>query len=159
LKTEQRLLWCIAGHIPSIVGAIPMATTNEVPALIGYYLSGSIPIGWTTILGLTSTNIAGSTKKITVACIQTTCYTAANIISPQTFQSKDAPRYLPAKISICILYFLITVDLCVIRWVAIRENRRRDRKKEELGDAHVLEQNHEFLDLTDRQNQEFRYAI
>jgi ACS family allantoate permease-like MFS transporter len=159
MKTEQRLLWCIAGHIPSIVGAILMATTNKVPALIGYYLSGSIPIGWTTILGLTSTNIAGSTKKITVACIQTICYTAANIISPQTFQSKDAPRYLPAKISICIPYFLITVDLCVIRWVAIRENRRRDRKKEKLGDAHVLEQNHEFLDLTDRQNQEFRYAI
>ncbi|KZM20092.1 Allantoate permease [Ascochyta rabiei] len=26
-----------------------------------------------------------------------------DIISPQTFQSKDAPRYLPAKISIVIL--------------------------------------------------------
>jgi ACS family allantoate permease-like MFS transporter len=159
MKTNQRLLCCIAGHIPSIVGAILMATTNKAPALVGYYLSGGIPIGWTTILGLTSTNVAGSTKKVTVACVQTIAYTVGNIISPQTFQSKDAPHYLPAKISIVILYFLITVDLCVIRWVAVRENRGRDAKKAELGDAYVVEKNHEFLDLTDRQNQEFRYAI
>ncbi|KAL1961664.1 hypothetical protein VTN77DRAFT_1339 [Rasamsonia byssochlamydoides] len=159
MKTNQRLFWCILGHIPSIVGAILMATTNRAPALVGYYLSGGVPIGWTTILGLTSTNIAGSTKKITVACIQTIGYTVGNIISPQTFQSKDAPRYLPAKIAICILYFLITIDLCVIRWIAVRENRRRDRQKEELGESYVVEQNHEFLDLTDRQNSEFRYVL
>ncbi|KAA8647812.1 hypothetical protein EYZ11_010428 [Aspergillus tanneri] len=158
-KTQQRLLWCILGHIPSIVGAILMATTDKAPALVGYYLSGGIPIGWTTILGLTSTNVAGSTKKITVSCIQTVAYTVGNIISPQTFQAKDAPEYLPAKISIVILYFLVTVDLCIIRWMFVRENRKRDQEKAALGDAYVVQQNHEFLDLTDRENREFRYAI
>jgi ACS family allantoate permease-like MFS transporter len=159
MKTQQRLFWCIMGHIPAIVGAILMATTGKVPALVGYYLSGGIPIGWTTILGLTSTNVAGSTKKITVSCIQTIAYTVGNIISPQTFQAKDAPKYLPAKISIVILYFLITIDLCLIRWLSIRENRRRDQEKEALGGASVLPENHEFLDLTDRENRDFRYAI
>ncbi|KAI9932518.1 hypothetical protein ASPWEDRAFT_100783 [Aspergillus wentii DTO 134E9] len=159
MKTNQRLLCCIAGHIPSIVGAILMATTNKAPALVGYYLTGGIPIGWTTILGLTSTNVAGSTKKITVSCIQTIAYTVGNIISPQTFQAKDAPGYLPAKISIVVLYFIITVDLGVIRWLAVRENRRRDEEREALGSAYAVEQNHEFLDLTDRENREFRYAI
>ncbi|KAI9745024.1 MAG: hypothetical protein M1818_001302 [Claussenomyces sp. TS43310] len=159
MKTKQRLWLCIAAHIPSIVGAILMATTKKAPALVGYYLSGGIPIGWTTILALTSTNVAGSTKKVTVACIGTIAYTAGNIISPHTFQAKDAPRYLPAKISIVILYFLVTVDLYVIRWVAVRENRRRDKRRAELGDSYVVEKNHEFLDLTDRQNQEFRYAV
>ncbi|KAE8160469.1 major facilitator superfamily domain-containing protein [Aspergillus tamarii] len=159
MKTEQRLLWCIIGHIPSIVGAILMATTDKAPALVGYYLTGGIPIGWTTILGLTSTNIAGSTKKITVSCIQTIAYTVGNIISPQTFQAKDAPEYLPAKISIVILYVLVTLDLCLIRWLSIRENRRRDQEKEALGNAYIVPQNHEFLDLTDRENPEFRYAI
>ncbi|KAE9381082.1 putative MFS allantoate transporter [Stipitochalara longipes BDJ] len=158
-KTKQRLWWCIIGHIPSIVGAILMATTEKAPALVGYYLSGGIPIGWTTILGLTSTNVAGSTKKVTVACIQTIAYTVGNIISPHTFQAKDAPRYLPAKISICIIYFLITVDLYVIRWLAVRENRKRDKAKEEKGESYVVEKNHEFLDLTDRENQEFRYSV
>jgi ACS family allantoate permease-like MFS transporter len=136
-----------------------MATTEKAPALVGYYLSGGIPIGWTTILGLTSTNVAGSTKKVTVAVIQTIAYTVGNIISPHTFQAKDAPRYLPAKIAICIIYFLITVDLYGIRWLAVRENRRRDRVKEGKRDTYVVEKNDEFLDLTDRENEEFRYSL
>ncbi|KAJ5497034.1 Major facilitator superfamily domain general substrate transporter [Penicillium fimorum] len=159
MKTQHRLFWCIVGHVLAIVGAILMATTNKVPALIGYYLTGGIPLGWTTILGLTSTNVAGSTKKITVSCIQTIAYTVGNIISPQTFQAKDAPGYMPAKISICVLYFVVTLDLCLIWWVAQRENRRRDLEKEALGDAYVVPENNAFLDLTDRQNPEFRYAI
>jgi len=94
-----------------------------------------------------------------VACTQTIAYTVGNIISPHNFQAKDAPRYLPAKISICILYFLITVDLYVIRWVAIRENRKRDEVRDEEGEDYVVKSNHEFLDLTDRENKEFRYYV
>ncbi|XMA08544.1 hypothetical protein WAI453_001335 [Rhynchosporium graminicola] len=158
-RSDQRLWCCIVGHIPSIIGAILMVTTEKAPALIGYYLSGGIPIGWTTILGLTSTKIAGSTKKVTVACIGTIAYTVGNIISPHTFQVKDGPRYLPAKISIVIIYVLITIELYVIRWLAVRENRKRDAAKAALGGSYVVEKNHEFLDLTDRQNLEFRYSL
>ncbi|KAF4777065.1 major facilitator superfamily transporter [Colletotrichum scovillei] len=159
MKTRQRLYWCIAGHIPAIIGAILMATTSKVPALIGYYTSGGIPIGWTTILGLQSTNVAGSTKKVTVACIGTIAYTIGNIISPQTFQARDAPRYLPAKISICIIYFLVTVDLFLMRWVLERRNKKRDAEKAALGNAYKVEENHEFWDLTDLENKEFRYEL
>ncbi|OTA56014.1 major facilitator superfamily transporter [Hypoxylon sp. EC38] len=159
MKTKQRLYFCIAGHIPAIVGAILMATTERIPALIGYYTSGGIPIGWTTILGLQSSNVAGSTKKVTVACIGTIAYTVGNIISPQTFQARDAPRYLPAKISICIIYVLITIDLVVMRWVLDRRNKQRDQEKAALGNTYKPEENHEFLDLTDLQNREFRYEV
>ncbi|KAJ4260445.1 Allantoate permease [Fusarium torreyae] len=159
MKTRQRLYFCIAGHIPAIIGAILMATTEKVPALIGYYTSGGIPIGWTTILGLQSSNVAGSTKKITVSCIGTIAYTVGNIISPHTFQARDGPRYLPAKISICIIYFLCTVDLLVMRWVFDRRNKRRDAEKAAQGDQYKVEDNHEFLDLTDLENKEFRYEL
>lgn len=159
MKTNQRLYCCIATHIPSIVGAILMAATNKASALVGYYLSGGIPIGWTTILGLQASNVAGSTKKITVTAIGTIAYTVGNIISPQTFQARDAPRYLPAKISIVILYFLITVDLCLIRLVYVYRNKKRDAEKAKRGPDFVLDKNHEFLDLTDIQNQEFRYSL
>ncbi|OTA98197.1 hypothetical protein M426DRAFT_326182 [Hypoxylon sp. CI-4A] len=159
MKTKQRLYFCIAGHIPAIVGAVLMATTERIPALIGYYTSGSIPIGWTTILGLQSSNVAGSTKKVTVACIGTIAYTVGNIISPQTFQAKDGPRYLPAKISICIIYVLITLDLVLMRWVLERRNKKRDQEKAALDDTYRPEENHEFLDLTDLQNNEFRYEV
>ncbi|KAM0808377.1 putative MFS allantoate transporter [Seiridium cardinale] len=159
MKTRQRLYFCIAGHTPAIIGAILMATTERVPALIGYYTSGGIPIGWTTILGLQSSYIAGSTTKVIVATIGTIAYTIGNIISPQTFQARDAPRYLPAKIFICIIYFLITVDLFVIRLVLDRRNKKRDQEKAALGDTHTAEENHEFLDLTDLQNKEFQYEL
>ncbi|KAK7756936.1 Allantoate permease [Diatrype stigma] len=159
MKTRQRLYFCIAGHIPAIVGAVLMATTERVPALIGYYTTGGIPIGWTTILGLQSSNVAGSTKKVTVACVGTIAYTVGNIISPQTFQPRDAPQYLPAKISICIIYVLVTIDLFIIRWVLDRRNKLRDQEKAALGDAHKPEENHEFLDLTDLENREFRYEL
>jgi MFS transporter, ACS family, allantoate permease len=75
MKTRQRIYFYILGHIPAIIGAILMATTERVPVLIGYYTSGGIPIGWTTILGMQSSNVAGSTKKITVATIGTIAYT------------------------------------------------------------------------------------
>ncbi|KAF9741169.1 hypothetical protein PMIN02_002376 [Paraphaeosphaeria minitans] len=159
MKKEQRLYACIAGHLPAIVGAVLMATTSKAPALVGYYLSGGIPIGWTTILGLQASNVAGSTKKVTVSVIGTIAYTVGNVISPQTFQARDAPRYLPAKISIVILYFLITCDLVLIRWVFVRRNRQREEEKEAKGDAWKVEENHEFLDLTDLENREFRYAV
>lgn len=38
MKTHQRLWCCIAGHIPSINGAILMATNEKTPAVVGYYL-------------------------------------------------------------------------------------------------------------------------
>ncbi|KPM35416.1 hypothetical protein AK830_g11164 [Neonectria ditissima] len=159
MRTRQRLYFCVLGHVPAIVGAVLMATTDKVPALIGYYTSGGIPIGWTTILGLQSSNVAGSTKKITVACIGTIAYTVGNIISPHTFQARDAPRYLPAKVSICIIYFLCTVDLLVMRWVFVSRNKRRDKEKAERGDGYEVEDNHEFFDLTDLENREFRYEL
>ncbi|KAK6070812.1 major facilitator superfamily transporter [Seiridium cupressi] len=94
MKTRQRLYFCIAGHIPAIIRAILMATTERVPALIGYYTSGGIPIGWTTILGLQSSNVAGSTKKVTVATIGTIAYTVGNHNLPA-----DLPGSGCAKIS------------------------------------------------------------
>ncbi|KIW87850.1 uncharacterized protein Z519_11434 [Cladophialophora bantiana CBS 173.52] len=107
MKTKQRLWFYVITHIPSFCRRNPMATTEKTPALIGYYLSGGIP-------------------KITVTCIGTIAYTVRNIISPQTFQAKDAPRYVPAKVSIVILYFLITADLYLIRIVYVRRNKKRD---------------------------------
>lgn len=159
MKTGQRIYFCIAGHIPAFIGAILMATTNNTAALIGYYMTGGIPLGWTTILGLQASNVAGSTKKVTVAAIGTIGYTVGNIISPHTFQTRDAPHYLPAKISICILYFLITVDLYIMRLVLDRRNKKRDAEKAAQGDSYVVEKNHEFFDLTDLQNKEFRYEL
>ncbi|KAK9425658.1 putative Major facilitator superfamily domain-containing protein [Seiridium unicorne] len=151
--------WIFAANIPN---SIVTSFGNILVKGMGYGSEDSLllvtPLGaWeiVALIGLTY----GSTKKVTVATIGTIAYTVGNIISPQTFQARDAPRYLPAEISICIIYFLITVDLFVIRWVLDRRNKKRDQEKAALGDTYTAEENHEFLDLTDLQNKEFRYEL
>ena len=58
-----------------------------------------------------------------------------------------------------ILYFLITVDLFLIRLVYVHRNKKRDAEKMALGEEYTIEKNHEFLDRTDIQNREFRYSL
>lgn len=74
-----------------------------------------------------------------------------NILGPLTFRSKDAPDFIPAKITIVAVdstaIVLTIVLLLYYKW----ENSRRDKRPQEH------QENIEFLDLTDRQNQEFRY--
>ncbi|CDK27161.1 unnamed protein product [Kuraishia capsulata CBS 1993] len=157
-KYNQRLLVCIVIHIIPIVGAFLLALGDKKTALAGYYLQGAVPIGWTVILGQMSSNVAGSTKKSVVNAINVIGYCAGNIISPQTFRAANAPRYLPAKISIIIIMFLVTIDLIIMRWYAIHLNKKRDAEREALGDDYKTRDNQEFLDLTDRENKEFRYV-
>ncbi|RMY19000.1 hypothetical protein D0867_04962 [Hortaea werneckii] len=87
-------------------------------------------------------NHAGHTKK----CL-------GNILGPLTFRTKDAPAYVPAKVTIVAVdsvAILSTVALLVYyRW----QNTTRDRSM--AGQDH--KRDIEFSDLTDIENKEFRY--
>lgn len=76
-----------------------------------------------------------------------------NILGPLTFRDKDAPNYTPAKITIVavdsVTIVLTAMLLLYYKW----ENKRRDQRPLEH------QENIEFLDLTDRQNKEFRYRF
>lgn len=45
-------------------------------------------------------NYVGYTRKITGGAAVSVAFGIANIIGPQTYQAKDAPGYLPAKITL-----------------------------------------------------------
>lgn len=60
-------------------------------------------------LSLIATNVAGYTKKTTVAALYLIGYCVGNIIGPQVFRPKDAPRYVPAE---------ITIIACWVRLIA-----------------------------------------
>ena len=57
----------------------------------------------------------------------------------------------------------------ILRWILVRENEARDKRKErgeavgKVGvremEAEARRENWEFLDLTDRENGEFRYSL
>jgi len=100
-------------------------------------------------------NYAGHTKKITINAIILFAYGASNIIGPLTFTGQTAPNYIPAKAAIMACLAFAVVVTIALRQAYVWENKKRERQA--VGIAHV--QDIEFMDLTDKQNREFRVRI
>jgi ACS family allantoate permease-like MFS transporter len=146
------------GHFQNraLIASIPMASAMiglllivalptkghgySIARLIGYYMTQANPATGATVLSLISSNVAGSTKKTTVAAFYLIGYCAGNIIGPQTFRPKDAPRYVPAEITMMICYALCVVDLIFISWWYRRENRKKAAIRASVN--YVSQENH-----------------
>ena len=149
---------------------------NNIGRLFGYYLTQASPTPFVALLSLISTNVAGWTKKTTVAALYLIAYCVGNIIGPQTFRPADAPRYIPACIVIVsyplpyqslanpltltskiVCYLLCIVDIVFIYWYCKRQNSKRADIR--ASPDYVKAENQEWLDLTDRENPEFVYTL
>ncbi|KAL9026014.1 MAG: hypothetical protein Q9196_005257 [Gyalolechia fulgens] len=138
-----------------LIVALPLS--NNVGRLIGYYLTQASPTVFVALLSLIATNVAGYTKKTTVAAIYLIGYCAGNIIGPQTFRPKDAPRYVPAEITIICCWAACLFDLLFIHLYCKHQNKKKAAIRAR-PDYQKLE-NQEWLDLTDRENPEFLYTL
>ncbi|KAJ5815189.1 Major facilitator superfamily domain general substrate transporter [Penicillium riverlandense] len=158
--TGQRILASLGGLVASIVGMIlivALPLSNKVGRLLGYYMTQASPTPFVALLSLISSNVAGYTKKTTVAAMYLIGYCAGNIIGPQTFRPKDAPRYVPAEITIIICWGVCLFLLVGVWFWYRRENRRKAEARAQPG--YVRLENQEWLDLTDRENPEFEYSL
>lgn len=81
-------------------------------------------------------------------------FCVGNIIGPETFRDSDAPQYIPAKITIVIVLAFAIVCTLAIVFAYMMENKKRDREGH-----HDLPADFEFLDLTDKENRNFRYLF
>ena len=159
-KTHNRILIGTLGLWLSIIGMlliVCLPLSHPGGRLAGYYLTQASPTGFVALLSLLSSNVAGYTKKTTVAALYLIAYCAGNIIGPQTFQVKDKPRYVPAEITIIVCWAVCIADLWAIYWYYRRMNRRNEEVRRRPGYRKVDKQ--EFLDLTDRENHEFVYTL
>ena len=84
-------------------------------------------------------------------------YCVGNIVGPQTFRAKAAPRYVSAEITIIVLFAACMVDMLLLFSYLAWQNRQKERKRQTEG--HVKQEGIEFWDLTDRENLEFVYAL
>lgn len=156
----HRLLSSCGGLIIAILGMIlivALPLSNHKGRLAGYYITQAGPVPFVALISLISTNVAGYTKKTTVAAIYFISYCVGNIIGPQTFRPKDAPRYVSAEVTIICCWGACLIDLMFIWWYY----RYRNGKKEAfraLPEYRKLE-NQEWLDLTDKENPEFVYSL
>ncbi|GAQ06863.1 uncharacterized transporter C417.10 [Aspergillus lentulus] len=158
--TGQRILCSTGGLITSIIGMVlivALPLSNNVGRLIGYYMTQASPTPFVALLSLVSSNVAGYTKKTTVAALYLIGYCAGNIIGPQVFRPKDAPRYVPAEITIIVCWGVCLLLLVFIWWWYNKENKRKALIR--ASPDYVSLENQAFLDLTDGENHEFIYAL
>lgn len=159
-RIGNRVLLSTSGMFIAILGMlliICLPLSNRWGMLVGYWLTQASPTPFVALLSLISSNVAGYTKKTTVAAFYLIGYCTGNIIGPQTFVPKDAPRFVPAEITIVVCWGLCVADLLFINWYSKRMNARHAARRAEAG--YNKRPNIEWLDLTDRENPEFIYTL
>lgn len=159
-KYGNRILVSMSGLIIAMIGMIlivALPLSNNSGRLAGYYLTQASPTPFVALLSLISSNVAGYTKKVTVAAFYLCAYCAGNIIGPQTFRPKDKPRYTPAEITIIVCWGVCLLDLAFIYWWTKKQNAKKAAIREMPGYTKLESQ--EFLDLTDKENPEFVYTL
>ncbi|EPE29458.1 MFS general substrate transporter [Glarea lozoyensis ATCC 20868] len=153
--------------LPSIVGTIlinNLDATNRWGRLVGVWLLVSYPVGFMVLLGLLSTNIAGSTKSTTANGLVFVGYCVGQIAGPQFFKAAEKPAY-PSGIKAMLCAFVLNLVLNqVLRLLYMLENRKRDKALEGLSEGEVEELKEKsriqgFEDVTDMKNVFFRYAL
>ncbi|RDW25615.1 major facilitator superfamily domain-containing protein [Yarrowia lipolytica] len=158
--TQWRLFWSIVAQLIATVAMCLLAFLPHIQAagLAGLYLLSVYPVGLVCMLSSVGSNTTGHTKKVTVNAIMLVGYCVGNIIGPQTFRADDAPEYVPAKVSMVVL-FAVAVGLnTVLLFVNLAENKKRDREGHINPSLEELEEI-QNSDMTDQENRYFRYVI
>lgn len=82
-KTGNRILCSLGGLLSALIGMILIVALPEsmnVGRLIGYYMTQASPTAFVALLAMISSNVAGYTKKTTVAALYLIGYCTGNII-------------------------------------------------------------------------------
>lgn len=163
----NRLLLSSVFMVLALLGAILLVALpreNHGGRLGGYYLTQASPVPFVALLSLISTNVAGYTKKTTVAAMYLIAYCTGNIIvrtwmcgsarcvvadvatqGPQTFRPKDAPRYVPAEATICACYGACLLILAFIYFWCKHKNLQKARQRVHPGYEKLLNQVRLFI--------------
>jgi len=158
---------------------ISLDWSNKLGLLACLVLAGStFGISYIIALGWTISSASGYTKKLTRNVMFMLGYSIANIISPQIWVARDAPRYYPAwGVQIVVSWIGTPALLFVIRAILARRNKQRKvwiEEQKALGnygagiiklqkgddeEEQVVETDIAALDLTDLQNSYFVYPL
>ncbi|CAG8088823.1 unnamed protein product [Penicillium olsonii] len=148
--------------IPTLLGSCLMSflpSENQAGCLVGIYLVNTTVAPLALIYAWTGANFKGYTMKVSGAGIVSAGFSIANIIGPQTFQAKDAPQYIPAKITIVAVNAAAIVVSTCLRIVYGRRNSTADqlgRPARSLIETRLAENSHD-QDVHDDIN--FRYTF
>ncbi|ETW84170.1 major facilitator superfamily [Heterobasidion irregulare TC 32-1] len=161
--------------IPNIMGCLLVSLlpwSHKVGLLFSVWLTGVGTTGFVLALAWVGQTTSGHTKKITTNAIMLSAYCIGNSAGPFMWQARYKPRNRVPWIIIGVCYLACMLLMYSIRLLLSRENKRRDNEPhddtyEDVYVEKVMEDGSrvevkvlkEFLDLTDRQNREFRYVL
>ncbi|KAJ9477984.1 putative Allantoate permease (putative) [Pseudozyma hubeiensis] len=167
-KWNQTILTAILFTLPNIISAVLFLTVpnNKSHAgglLFAFYMTICLQAQATLSFSLLSRNVGGQTKRAVITAMTFIGWAAGNSAGPQLFQSKDAPLYRQAFIGQLGCYVASILVLIGLRVYYMQQNSQKRRannvlkgRAEDAEDEVDLSQ--AFLDLTDKQNINFRYS-
>ncbi|CAK7212681.1 hypothetical protein SBRCBS47491_001549 [Sporothrix bragantina] len=162
---NTRILLCIVCYLPGVVGtallySIPVTSSTLSVHLFAIYFINTITTCASIIYSLMASNVGGYTKKSIANTMVFIGYSVANIVSPQTFLSREAPRY-PTGVAVTLASFCAVILLLVVLYfLYVAENKRRDQ--EAAGTSPITDDERmrtAFHDFTDKENRMMRYAL
>ncbi|KAI9788512.1 MAG: hypothetical protein M1816_006852 [Peltula sp. TS41687] len=163
-KTSHRWAWLAGCCIPGILGGGLMSFQqhNKAALLAGIYLVNSIVATLIIIYQWTIANCAGQTKRVVASALIAGSFSIGNIIGPQTFQQKDAPQYVPAKLTVLATQAAGAVMAMFLFFYYVFANAQKDREHgiqtvegELSGEPNDAER---WMNKTDKENTTFRYV-
>ncbi|KAJ7613116.1 MFS general substrate transporter [Roridomyces roridus] len=168
-RTNSRAWVSFVYMIPNVLGPIlvnVLPWTDKVGLLFGVWISGVGTTGFVIALAWISSVTAGHTKRVTTNAIMLGAYCIGNSAGPFMWKVQYKPRNRIPWIVIAVCYASCMVLVLLIRALLVAENKRRDAEPPVDDDEDVFVEiegkrvkvDKEFLDLTDRQNRDFRYV-
>ncbi|KAI9170604.1 transporter [Paramyrothecium foliicola] len=154
-KSGQTCLIMLLWTVPAIVGTVVILVvtpnaSNAGGMLIAFYCTQFFLAQGNMIISLITRNIAGQTKKGITMTLVFVGWAVGNLIAPQIFQEKDAPRYLPGFVVHLVVYG-VYIGLVILTRIVLMARNRGKATQEVTHDL-------AFQDLTDRENPNFRYV-
>ncbi|KAF8256528.1 major facilitator superfamily domain-containing protein [Lactarius quietus] len=172
---NSRAWVAIIYYIPNILGVFLvnfLPWHDRVGLLFSVWLSAIATTGYVIAIAWVSQTTAGHTKRITTNAIILTWYCIGNAAGPFMWKTKYKPRNHVPWIIIGICGVACMSLLFAVGVLLSRENKRRDAeplddtfdnvfltKADQGGNRVEMKVDKEFLDLTDRQNRDFRYVL
>ncbi|KUI53337.1 hypothetical protein VP1G_00812 [Cytospora mali] len=174
---NSRFWIAVLCFIPSVLAVclfMALPWSNSAGLLSGFYLLnfGGAP-SWAIVVGWVTVTTSGHTKKLTVNAIFLVGYALGQTLCTQFWREAYKPRnYVPWGI-VMGSYVGDYILLFAIRHVMVKENKRRDALQDGIGmddsafvdrldtSGHSVRQrvDKSMLDMTDRENLAFRYAL
>ncbi|THX84220.1 MFS general substrate transporter [Aureobasidium pullulans] len=159
---QTRCYFILLFLLPNISGSFGLAflnADNKAGRLMCYYLTGPYNAAFVMVLSLTTANVAGHSKKVVTNAVLFLGYCAGNIAGPFFYKTSQSPRYQLGIWSMIVSHLAEVCIILLLRMLLSRENNHRDRIQSALpGGLEGRDLNATaFADLTDRENENFRY--